>query len=125
MQHNPRFEKLCQQAVAQIQEISLAQYQDWVSEARSMTLVDVREQSEWAVSHLPNAEYLGKGVIERDVEKRYPDLDQVLVLYCGGGYRSALAALNLQLMGYRQVYSLAGGFRGWNLAGLPLQTPAQ
>jgi rhodanese-related sulfurtransferase len=83
-------------------------------------LIDVREESEWSRGHLPSAEHLGKGVIERDVETRFPDKSVKLVLYCGGGYRSALAADNLQKMGYTNVLSMDGGFRGWQDAGLDL-----
>jgi rhodanese-related sulfurtransferase len=86
------------------------------------TLVDVREESEWARGHLPRAVHLSKGVIERDVEERFPDKNAALVLYCGGGYRSALAADNLQKMGYRNVSSMDGGWRGWTEAGYPTET---
>jgi rhodanese-related sulfurtransferase len=84
-----------------------------------MILVDTREESEWARGHIPNALHLGKGVIERDIEKAIPDKETTLVLYCGGGYRSALAADNLQKMGYRNVISMDGGWRGWTEAGFP------
>lgn len=82
-------------------------------------LVDVREESEFAASHIPDSIHLGKGVIERDVEKTIADTAAPIVLYCGGGYRSALAALNLQLMGYTNVISMDGGFSGWRKANLP------
>jgi rhodanese-related sulfurtransferase len=85
-----------------------------------IVLVDVREESEWAKDHLPGAVYLGKGVIERDVEKQIPDTATPLVLYCGGGYRSALAADNLQKMGYTNVISMDGGIRVWRERGFPL-----
>ena len=85
-------------------------------------LVDVREDSEWAAGHLPRAWHLGKGVIERDIESKVPDRDRRLVLYCGGGYRSALAADAIQRMGYRSVLSMAGGFRAWNEAGYEVVT---
>lgn len=84
-------------------------------------LVDTREDSEWAASHAAGAVHLGKGIIERDIERQIPDLDTKLVLYCAGGYRSALAADSLQKMGYRRVYSLAGGWRAWNRAGMPVE----
>ena len=87
------------------------------------TLVDTREDSEWDLAHAAGATHLGKGVIERDVERRIPDVNARIVLYCAGGYRSALAADALQKMGYRNVYSLAGGWRAWNEAGLPVQRP--
>ena len=88
-----------------------------------ITLVDVREESEWARGHLPGAVYLGKGVIERDVEQAFPDKTAPLVLYCGGGFRSALAADNLQKMGYTNVISMDGGWRGWTEAGFPVEKP--
>jgi rhodanese-related sulfurtransferase len=84
-------------------------------------LVDVREESEWAKGHLPHAIHLGKGVIERDVEERIPDVNAPIILYCGGGYRSALAADNLQKMGYTNVWSMDGGWRGWTGAGHPVE----
>ena len=84
-------------------------------------LVDVREDSEWAKGHLPNAIHLGKGVIERDIETKVPDKNAELVLYCGGGFRSALAADNLQKMGYKNVLSMDGGWRGWTESGYPTQ----
>jgi len=84
-------------------------------------LVDVREDSEWAAGHLPQAEHIGKGVIERDIETKIPDTKAEIVLYCGGGFRSAMAADNLQKMGYTNVISMDGGFRGWKDAGLPIE----
>ncbi|HUI52702.1 MAG TPA: rhodanese-like domain-containing protein, partial [Terriglobales bacterium] len=84
-------------------------------------LVDVREESEWAAGHLPGAIHLGKGIIERDIELRVPDSGAKLILYCGGGYRSALSADNLQKMGYTNVESMDGGWKGWIGAGLPTQ----
>ena len=84
------------------------------------TVVDVRQEPEWAAGHLPQAEHLGKGVIERDIEASIPDTTAEIILYCGGGYRSALAADNLQKMGYTNVWSMDGGFRGWKEAGLPV-----
>ena len=85
-------------------------------------LIDVREDNEWAKDHLPNAVHLGKGVIERDIEQQVPDSDTPMVLYCGGGFRSALAADNLQRMGYTNVVSMDGGIRGWREKGYPLTT---
>jgi rhodanese-related sulfurtransferase len=87
----------------------------------NFTLIDVREESEWASGHLPGAIHLGKGIIERDVEQRIPATDAKLILYCGGGFRSALAADNLQKMGYSNVESMDGGWKGWLAAGLPTQ----
>ena len=91
------------------------------SAAISSALIDVREESEWSQGHLPQAEHLGKGVIERDIETRIPDTSVEIVLYCGGGYRSALAADALRQMGYTNVLSMAGGFRGWREAELPVE----
>ena len=90
-----------------------------------VTLVDVREDNEWMRGHLPGAVHLGKGVIERDIEQAFPDKASPLVLYCGGGYRSALAADNLQKMGYTRVMSMDGGWRGWTEAGFPVDKPSQ
>lgn len=87
----------------------------------SFTLLDVREDHEWQAGHLPGAEHLGKGIIERDIEERFPDVDAELILYCGGGFRSALAAETLQKMGYTNVISMDGGFRGWKEAGYPIE----
>ena len=85
-----------------------------------MILVDTREESEWARGHIPNAMHLGKGIIERDIERAIPDKSTNIVLYCGGGFRSALAADNLQKMGYTNVISMDGGWRGWTEAGFPV-----
>ena len=85
-----------------------------------MMLIDVREDNEWAQGHLPGAIHMGRGIIERDVETRIPDTNTKLVLYCGGGFRSAMVADNLQKMGYTNVESMDGGWRGWNEAGLPI-----
>ncbi|MFN2636571.1 MAG: rhodanese-like domain-containing protein [Gemmatimonadaceae bacterium] len=86
-------------------------------------LIDVREDSEWAAGHARGAEHIGKGVIERDIEKKLPDMNAEIILYCGGGFRSALAADNLQKMGYTNIASLSGGWRGWQAAGAPVETP--
>lgn len=115
-QHNPGFIAVVDAARARIQELSITQYQA----APFGVLVDVREDTEWAAGHFPNAVHIGKGVIERDIESKVPDKTTQLVLYCGGGYRSALAADMLQLMGYQNVWSLDGGYRGWLEAGLPV-----
>jgi rhodanese-related sulfurtransferase len=117
--HSPAFEKLCEDARTRVAEIGVA---DAAREAQTpgVLLVDVREESEWAAGHATGATHLGKGIIERDVEERVPDKATRLLLYCGGGYRSALAADNLQRMGYSNVASVAGGWRAWNEAGLPV-----
>ena len=121
MNHAPRFLKLVDQAKTRIQETTVAQVHDRLTRGEVFHLVDVREGSEWAAGHLPGAVYLGRGVIERDIEGRIPDLDAEIVLYCGGGLRSALAADNLQQMGYTKVVSMDGGIRGWREAGHPVE----
>lgn len=116
--HSPAFERLCDEARTRIEEVSVA---DAAREANDpgTLLVDVREESEWAAGHATGAIHLGKGIIERDIEERAPDKATRLLCYCGGGYRSALVAENLQRMGYTNVASVAGGWRAWNEAGLP------
>ncbi len=103
-----------------IKEISIDEVKQKLDCGEEFALVDVREESEFAKDHLPGAIHLGKGVIERDIEGRVPDLNTPLVLYCGGGFRSAMAADNLQKMGYTKVLSMDGGIRGWREKGLPL-----
>jgi rhodanese-related sulfurtransferase len=117
--HSPGFERLCEDARSRVREVTV---EDAAREAResSVLLVDVREESEWAAGHARGAIHLGKGIIERDIEERVPDHDARILCYCGGGYRSALVADNLQRMGYRNVASVAGGWRAWNEAGLPV-----
>lgn len=122
MQHNPRFLALVEAIHPQVQETDVHQIKRWQDEGRAFHLIDVREESEWARGHLPGATYLGRGVIERDIETRYPDPDTELYLYCGGGFRSILVADNLQKMGYSRVVSVDGGFRGWSDAGYPVES---
>ena len=117
MKHSPRFLALVNEAKSRIQEMQPSELLDRLSAGERLVLVDVREESEWAAGHAAGAHYLGRGILERDVEQRWPDLDTPLVLYCGGGYRSALSAVSLQMMGYTQVWSLADGWRGWQAAG--------
>ncbi|MDB2386730.1 rhodanese-like domain-containing protein [Shewanella sp.] len=109
MKHNPAFLALVNTILPQITEITIEQYQADMT----FTLIDVREDHEWHKGHIPNAHHLGKGIIERDIETRFPDKNAPLALYCGGGYRSAMAALNLQMMGYANVVSIAGGYKAW------------
>lgn len=116
-QHSERFLRLVADAKARVREVSAEEVLAQLDAGHEFHLVDVREESEWAAGHLPGAIHLGKGILERDVEKRIPDVAAEIVLYCGGGYRSALAADNLQRMGYRNVKSMAGGFSGWREAG--------
>ena len=119
-QHSPRFLKIVENAKQRIREVSVDDVKTKLDRGEKFVLVDVREESEWAKDHLPGAIHLGKGVIERDVEQRVSDLNTPMVLYCGGGYRSALAADNLQQMGYRNVLSMDGGIREWREKGFPL-----
>ena len=119
MDHSPRFLKLVEEAKTRVKEIGLEEAARMAKKGEAH-LVDVREDSEWNASHALGAIHLGKGVIERDVEERLPDLQTPIFLYCGGGYRSILAADSLQRMGYTQVRSILGGWRGWLNAGLPL-----
>jgi rhodanese-related sulfurtransferase len=126
--HSPRFVKVCEQARSQIHEISAGdlvaqQAQAAGSSPATLHLLDVREDHEWALGHIPGAAHLGRGILERDIERLIPAMEAEIVLYCGGGYRSALAARSLQEMGYTRVRSLAGGFRGWQEAGRPVQKP--
>ena len=120
MQHSPRFLKIVNDAKSRIQETNVDEVKRKLDGGEKFVLVDVREESEFAKDHLPGAIHLGKGVIERDVEARVPDLNTRLVLYCGGGFRSALAADNLQKMGYTKVLSLDGGIKAWRDKGFPL-----
>jgi rhodanese-related sulfurtransferase len=108
-------------AKSRIRELTVDQVKAKVDRGENFHLVDVREESEWAKNHLPQAIHLGKGVIERDVEQKLPDTGAEIVLYCGGGFRSALAADNLQKMGYTNVCSMDGGIRDWRNKGYPLQ----
>lgn len=117
-QHSAGFLQLVADAKSRVAEWSIAQMQQ---ADKPFTLIDVREDHEWQAGHLPHAIHLGKGIIERDIETTIPDKTQTLVLYCGGGFRSALAAETLQRMGYLEVISLAGGFTAWRDAGLPIE----
>lgn len=121
MEHSPRFEKLCVDAKANVTEISVEEVADRLTKGSSFSLIDVREESEFARARIEGARHIGRGILERDIEKAIPDLDADIVLYCGGGYRSALSAESLMKMGYRNVKSMAGGFRGWMAKGLPIE----
>ena len=118
--HSPRFLQIVKDARGRIREVSVDDVKTRIDRGENLVLLDVREESEYARDHLPGAIHLGKGVIERDIEQRVPQLDTPLVLYCGGGYRSALAADNLQKMGYTNVLSMDGGIREWREKHLPL-----
>jgi len=115
--HSPRFLKIVEDTKKHIKEVTIDEVKATLDRGEKFVLVDVREESEFAADHLPGAIHLGKGVIERDIEARVPDQNTPMVLYCGGGFRSALAADNLQRMGYTQVVSMDGGVRGWREKG--------
>jgi rhodanese-related sulfurtransferase len=119
-QHSPRFLQIVNDAKRRVREVNVEDVKQMLDRGENFTLVDVREESEFAKDHLPGAVHLGKGVIERDVEQKLPDTAAPLVLYCGGGFRSALAADNLQKMGYTNVVSMDGGIRDWRHKGYPL-----
>ena len=119
-QHPPRFLKIVDDAKTRIRETNVPEVKKRMDRGDKFLLVDVREESEYAKDHLPGAVHMGKGVIERDIEMRVPDLNADMILYCGGGFRSALAADNLQKMGYTNVISMDGGIREWREKGYPL-----
>jgi rhodanese-related sulfurtransferase len=119
MKHSEGFLRLVNEARSRIRETNVAEVKKRMDVGEKFALVDVREESEWARGHLPSAVHLGKGIIERDVEMRFPDKAGEIVLYCGGGFRSALSADTLQKMGYSKVSSMDGGWRGWIEAGHP------
>ena len=118
--HSERFLKIVDESRKRVRELTVDEVKARLDRGEKFQLVDVREESEFAKDHLPNAIHLGKGIIERDIEERVPDTGAPLVLYCGGGYRSALAADNLQRMGYTNVISMDGGIRVWREKGFPL-----
>ncbi|HZQ69154.1 MAG TPA: rhodanese-like domain-containing protein [Terriglobales bacterium] len=120
MQHTPRFLQIVDEARKRIRETTVDEVKAKLDRGEKFMLVDVREESEFAKDHLPGAVHMGKGVIERDVEQKVPDPATLMILYCGGGYRSALAADNLQKMGYTNVISMDGGIREWREKNYPL-----
>ena len=119
-QHPPRFLKIVDDSKKRVRETTVDEIKSRLDRGDKFVLVDVREESEWQKDHLPGAIHMSKGVIERDVEQKVPDLDTEMVLYCGGGFRSALAADNLQKMGYTNVISMDGGVRGWREKNYPM-----
>jgi len=121
VQHPPRFLKIVDDAKQRVRETTVDEIKARLDRGDRFLLVDVREESEWQKDHLPGAIHMSKGVIERDVEHKVPDLKTEMVLYCGGGFRSALAADNLQKMGYSNVISMDGGVRGWREKGYPMR----
>jgi rhodanese-related sulfurtransferase len=120
MEHSPGFLRLVEDAKSRIRELSVADVERMRQAREPIELIDVREEAEWRAGHLPGARHLCKGIIERDIETAVPDRGAHLVLYCGGGFRSALAADALQKMGYTRVESMDGGWRAWKAAGLPV-----
>ncbi len=123
-QHSPGFLRLVEDARRRIRQFGIDEFLARLQSGERYVLIDVREDCEWARGHLPGAHHIGRGVLERDIEKAIPEKDAPIVLYCGGGYRSALSADNLQRMGYTNVTSLDGGWRGWIERGLPVEKPA-
>ena len=119
MKHTEGFLKLVDDARSRVREVNVEQTLDRMKQGAR--LIDVREDNEWQRGHAAGAEHLGRGIIERDIETAVPEHGAELILYCGGGYRSALAADNLQKMGYRNVYSMAGGWKAWQEAGAPVE----
>ena len=120
MRHSEGFIKLVDDAKGRIREVTAGEAAGRLASGGGVRLIDVREDHEWEAGHAAGAEHLGKGIIERDIEEAVPDKDAEIILYCGGGYRSALSADALQRMGYTNVFSMAGGWRAWKEAGLPV-----
>ncbi|MFT5880434.1 MAG: rhodanese-related sulfurtransferase [Moritella sp.] len=120
MAHSQRFLDLCNQARKVIKECSCDDVKQWQDAGQQFVLIDVREESEWKASHISDAVYMGRGIIERDLEVKYPDLDTRIVLYCGGGFRSALSAELINRMGYTDIISMDGGFREWKEKDYPI-----
>jgi len=119
--HSPGFLKLVDDAKSRVRQCNVQDVKRKLDAGEKFHLVDVREESEWAAGHLPQAVHMGKGIIERDIETKIPEHDAEIILYCGGGFRSALSADNLQKMGYTKVISMDGGYRGWTEANLPVK----
>lgn len=121
MKHSEAFEKLCNDARSRVREITVAEVKQKLDAGEPFTFIDVREDHEWSDNHAAGAQHLGRGILERDIVQTVPDPSAEIVLYCGGGYRSALAADNLQKMGYTNVLSMAGGIRAWREANYPTE----
>jgi rhodanese-related sulfurtransferase len=120
MQHSAAFLQIVNDAKANIKQLTIAEAKARIEKDPAVKLIDIREDREWALGHITGAEHIGKGVIERDIEGKVPDKNTEIILYCGGGFRSALSAEALQKMGYRNVYSMDGGWRDWAGAGYPV-----
>jgi rhodanese-related sulfurtransferase len=121
VKHSPGFLKIVEDAKSRVREVSVEETRRKLEKGQAQ-VIDVREESEWAAGHARGATHLGKGVIERDIEARVPDRNAEIILYCGGGFRSALSADSLQKMGYMNVASMAGGWRAWTEAGGPVES---
>ncbi len=121
MKHSEGFLKMVEDAKSRIPEVTVEQTRAILEEDKDALLIDVREDNEWAAGHAEGAQHLGRGIIERDIEQTVPDKQTHIILYCGGGYRSALAADALLRMGYEYVYSMEGGWKAWNEAGAPIE----
>jgi len=121
MKHSAGFLKIVEDAKSRVREVTIEEARQRLASGDVVRLIDVREDNEWQAGHAAGAEHLGKGIIERDIETIVPDKESELILYCGGGYRSALATDMLQRMGYTNVYSLAGGWKAWKEAELPIE----
>jgi len=122
MQHSPGFLKLVNEARPQVKEITIQEARDRLAKNPKVILLDVREDSEWAKGHAAEAVHLGKGILERDLQTKFPNPTEEIIMYCGGGYRSVLTAAVAQKMGYRNVYSLKGGYRGMLEAQWPMKS---
>ena len=122
MKHSEGFLKVVNDAKTRVKEVTVAETRERLNENSDARLIDVREDNEWEAAHAAGAIHLGKGIIERDIETTAPDKSTELILYCGGGYRSALAADVLQTMGYTNVYSMAGGWKAWKESGAPVES---
>lgn len=122
MKHSEGFLKIVDDAKSRIKEVTVADTRERVNKNPAAKLIDVREDNEWEAAHAAGAIHLGKGIIERDIEATAPDKSTELILYCGGGYRSALAADVLQTMGYTNVWSMAGGWKAWKESGAPVES---
>lgn len=120
MDHSPGFLKVVNEVRPRIKEITIDQARTCLAQNPAAILVDVREDSEWAAGHAVEAQHMGKGVLERDIEKKFPDTDAEIIMYCGGGYRSALTCDVAQRMGYKNVTSLIGGYKAMEQAGWPM-----
>lgn len=123
MQHSPGFLKVVDAARAHVHEVSVEQAKSRLAANPAAILLDVREDSEWQAGHAREAQHLGRGILERDIERLYPDTETEIIMYCGGGFRSALACEVAQRMGYRNVHSLAGGYKAMVAAQWPMSTP--